>query len=295
MLHNFFCVFKVQPIKVEVIDQHNTFQTNATESRTKIDHLEQAEGLQSVELNKERITICNELISWQIKIRKLINETTVAASGDRKCITGLETLKVLNLKDAIRKYKEADPSLPWTSVENCTETLWAQAKLIVAEDDRFFKSSLFEATADVFESIEFYLKKIYDQMYLLNRRLVKLNTVKQEEENMQKLQLNSVATSLRKEIFSAYQRDVESAKELAKELDSAEALTQNFIEDVFQDKAIDSTFSKKEMQEATKLFQFIINIRNLQQEIEDTIPELKELKDKELENIQVEETVNEDE
>lgn len=288
---SFLSLFKVQPIRVEVIDNHGIYQQHANEAKTKLEQLEQSEGVQSVELNKEKITQSNDLINWQIKTRKLINENFVAASGDRKCIF-FETVKFLSLQGIIRKAKESDPSLPWGPVEKFLETFATQAKAIASEDDRFFKSSLFEASADVFESIEIHLKNIYDQINLLNRRLLTLHRVKQQQEQMAKLELSSSVPSIGKEVFSAYQADIEHVKELNKELDVAEVVTQTFIDDVFADKAIDSTFSKKEMQEATKLFQFIINIRSTQKEIEEIIPEIRA--EKEEENISPTETVNED-
>lgn len=292
-ISSFLSLFKIQPIRVEVIDNHGLYQQNSCEAKAKLEILEQSEGVHSVEINKEKIVHSNELINWQMKTRKLINDNLVAASGDRKCIF-FDTIKFLALKDIIRKAKESDSSLPWGPVENFLETISTQAKAISAEDDRFFKSSIFEVSADVFECIELHLKNVFEQMQLLNRRLVTLQSVQMQQESLHKLELTHSIPSMSKEIIVAYQSDIELVKELNKELDAAEVITQTFIDEVFADKAIDSTFSKKEMQEATKLFQLIINIRTIQKEIEEVIPEIRAEKDRELENIPPSEVVNED-
>jgi hypothetical protein len=82
-----------------------------------------------------------------------------------------------------------------------------------------------------------------------------------------------------KEIDFAYSEDVSSLRDLNRDIDFTEATAQKFLESLYAESTLSLTIPKDQLQEANKLFNLIIKIRDLQYQLEERIPEVRDSND----------------
>jgi hypothetical protein len=264
--------------------------------------LEQVEGCQFIELNKERIQSASRLVQLQLTAQQLIADSHVAPCGTRLVRAGLSSGRVCIAVDQeafrdmlllIKAYKgHQEPKysmLSWASVESFAKMLCDRFSQIANADAEFYQASLLEATADVYDSCELYMGKIFDQMILLHKRLEKFLELKQLGTGLTDLDLAIVAQSLAKEIEANYQKDIQDVRDLIKELDAAEHTSQTLLETLHSEDRWTTTLTREQFKEAGQLMQFIIKVRKLQADIEETIPELAAEKEREMSKAPVDE------
>jgi hypothetical protein len=60
---------------------------------------------------------------------------------------------------------------------------------------------MYEASADIFECLENHLTKIFEQLMLLTKRLLKLKELKEVQSEMKDLDMTTISTSIQKVKF----------------------------------------------------------------------------------------------
>src|SRR6185312_2503878 len=107
-----------------------------------------------------------QITDYSTQAQQLIIETRVATDNTRVCIE-FDAKGYNHMINLFRQCKEKNPSLHhWNAVNKFIELMKTKWTAIAKEDQEFYNFSLLEASADVFESLEFYLKKIFEQMVL---------------------------------------------------------------------------------------------------------------------------------
>jgi hypothetical protein len=77
-------------------------------------------------------------------------------------------------------------------LESFCKLLQEKYEAIAQEDQNFVNSSIMEASADVFETIEAHLLRIHDQLLLFCKRLIKLYELKNLESSIRSLDMGSI-------------------------------------------------------------------------------------------------------
>lgn len=72
---------------------------------------------------------------------------------------------------------------------------------IGSEDEEFFRSSMYEGSADVFEILESHLTRIFEQLMLLTKRLLKLRELKTVQTDLKDLDMQNISSSIQKVNF----------------------------------------------------------------------------------------------
>jgi hypothetical protein len=281
-LASFVYSFKVTPITRAQLRAHQLLQQQINDTNLRLKKLEQSEGIHSIDLNKTKLDCASELVTLQMRAQQLTTDTKVASCGTRACVF-MDKSAFVTLTDTITALKQKHPQLPWQPTENFITRLHTEFSKVAAEDEEFYKSSLLECVADVFESMELYLSKIQQQLLLLGKRLQKLNELRQMEANMNQLDLKNITALMDKEVDAAYQKDLADVIELGKEVDLAEVSAEKLMDTLHQD-GFTTSLTQEQLQESGRLFQLIIQVRRMQQDIEDSVPELHAAKVKELES-----------
>ena len=225
----------------------------------KYKELELSEGVHSFELNKQKVEITSELMNVGIERQAHVRKMEVAPSGTRSCFF-YDSKHFSSLKEDIELIKKEFPNLSWQKVEQFFSEMKQRYEQIAKEDEEFLRHTVLEVSADAFESIRLHLSKINEQFVLLSKRLRKINE-------------NKIIERQRTE-DEQYKKDVESVRELISMLDSAEVTAQTYLESMHVDWRVTAQLNQQQVQEANKLYHIVMKIRQLQQQLENEIPEL---------------------
>jgi len=160
--------FKIIP--VQGLEKHQEIVTSLDEKVSKLEKLEQTEGIQSFELNLEKIIVSRETMELNIELHSLVRKMEVAPNGERRCLVW--DSKLFNsFQEEFNMVKNLYPTLSWKPIEDFFYTTLKQKfQKIAAEDETFLKSTILETSADVFESIGYHLAKICTQFIFLGKK-----------------------------------------------------------------------------------------------------------------------------
>jgi hypothetical protein len=275
LVTNVVATIKILPVSAEMAHEHKHLREQTEDTAKRLKHLEEVEGVHSVDINKEKINISAHLTKLNKSLGALLIKTPFAESGDREVVSKDET-PFENLKNFIKKYKGEHPAASWNLLESFLQFVHQRYSKILAIDEKFMESSLLESSADTFESLELHLKKILEQMLLLRKRLFKLKELKSNAPIISELGMTSLVISMDKELEATFQSDIQSMKDLCKDLDQAETAVDAFLTSMSSERKLNNTLTSDEKKFAGQLLQFIIKIRDLQHEVEECVPETVE-------------------
>jgi len=112
--------------------------------------------------------------------------------------------------------------------------------------------------------------------------------MREAEKKLRELDVpSSLFQSLDSKLEDAYNRDLTSFKLLVEFIDAAELASQNFLEKLNIDWRVSAKLSQNQVQEANKLFERVMKVRNIQNQIEDENPQLRLEKQKQIDEIVV--------
>eukprot|EP01119_Soliformovum_irregulare_P004557 TRINITY_DN1560_c0_g1_i1.p1 TRINITY_DN1560_c0_g1~~TRINITY_DN1560_c0_g1_i1.p1 ORF type:complete len:1166 (+),score=383.87 TRINITY_DN1560_c0_g1_i1:136-3633(+) len=258
----FICAHSVREISPQEILKLKSWTQEASQVERELKYLENAEGCQSVEQNQIKMSLSSSLLSIHVHTRQFLIQRKMNSSGSRSCIVFDQDsyLQLENIVEHSKKKSDAN----FKFLESFMKKMAGELRRIAEEDEDFLHASIVEASADIFETCEAHLTNIYDQMLIVQKRLGKIMELRAMETDVRILELEILAKNLE----ATFHRELNTARDVIRELDSTEVVAAELIDGIKTDRRLTSVLSPDQIREAGKLFQVF------QVEIQVDIPSL---------------------
>jgi len=251
-------MFKIHPID-EKEALFYEISRRIDELKVDVKRLRMKSGAHSVEINDQQLECIRELVQLQMALRATVQEIIELKEKDDHFQKRQEVHKhVLKL---------VDQGLDEKDVRQVHEFLDLTKDQLTNIDQHLSKVSglmptLNEDTLNIFVV---YLQQMYDQMVFLIQRLGELRKVLGSGSELSHFGVEKLVSKLQEELSNALKEDGRRLKSLVMEIDFAEEHATILLR------------STLEKQQAQSIYQLLVEIRTLQQEIPEVVPDFDSL------------------